>query len=638
MRRTLVAAIALAVVVTCYAGGIFNSWQEQLTDRFFVRGTQPSSVVIVAVDDASLDEIGQWPWRRETFAKAVDTLQSAGAIGIDVNFSEPSRFGGADDASLHASLNASRVPVVLPIELRSDGEVDVAPLPALRDEVRTGFVNVLTDVDGTVRKVDTLTHGRSGDTESFSRMLSESVARTSAATGIPAAMRIRYMGPEGTFLTLSFTDVMNGRIPARVFEGKYVVIGATANSLKDVLKTPFGTMPGVEVHANALSTILGGRYSADAPLPIGIVLLILVGALAAVIVVHIKRFWLMVVALAVLIALLVLASLASFTFGYILPLLYLLLDAFVVAGGMVTYQYITESREKRFIRESFQYYLSPAVVDELVRDPKKLALGGEKRTLSILFSDIRGFTTVSESLSPEALVRLMNEYLTAMTDIIMDHGGLVDKYIGDAIMAFWGAPVPNPHHARDAARAAYVMLEKLKEMNREWKARGIPHIAIGVGISTGDAIAGNMGSSKRFNYTIMGDEVNFASRLEGINKEYGSSCLVSDSAARALREQQDENAPYVLREIDTVTVKGKTEPRTIFELLPRGAGVEERLKKFATGLAAYRAGYFDEAIRVFEEVLAVGEDGPAATLLERSREFKKNSPPGWKGVYEFHTK
>jgi adenylate cyclase len=373
-------------------------------------------------------------------------------------------------------------------------------------------------------------------------------------------------------------------------------------------------------------------------------LLILAGAIAAFLVVSIKRFWLLIVAVAGLAVGLVLLSLAVFTFGHILPLLYLLVDVALVFGSMLAFQYITESREKRFIRESFHYYLSPAVVGELLRDPKKLALGGEKRMLTILFSDIRGFTTVSEALSPEALVELMNEYLTAMTDIIMEHRGLVDKYIGDAVMAFWGAPLDNPDHAGDACRAAAAMLIKLEELNKGWQARGIPHIAIGIGISTGEVVVGNIGSAKRFNYTIMGDEVNFASRLEGITKMYGTSCLVSGSVVQALEARKNGTTPYVLREVDTVTVKGKTAPKTIFELAPDdknvagGMNTQERFKKFGEGLAAYREGRFDAATSIFESTLAKGEDGPSATLLARSKEFQQHAPPEWKGVYEFHTK
>ncbi len=236
-----------------------------------------------------------------------------------------------------------------------------------------------------------------------------------------------------------------------------------------------------------------------------------------------------------------------------------------------------------------------------------------------------------------------------MTDIIMAHNGLVDKYIGDAIMAFWGAPLDNENQASDAAAASVAMLAALKGLNEHWKSRGLPQIGIGIGINSGEAIVGNMGSAKRFNYTVMGDEVNFASRLEGLNKMYGSSCLVSEGTRNALLRESKAKAVVpekaAIRDLDLVTVKGKTEPKRIYELVPFGdsaekgkAAVEVRLAKFEKARKSYEKGEWDAAIAGFREILAAGNDGPSKALLERAEEFKENPPESWNGVYAFHSK
>jgi adenylate cyclase len=284
----------------------------------------------------------------------------------------------------------------------------------------------------------------------------------------------------------------------------------------------------------------------------------------------------------------------------------------------------------------------PDVIDDLKNNPHKLKLGGEKRTVTILFSDIRGFTTISEKLSPAELTRVINEYLTAMTDIIMDHKGLVDKYIGDAIMAFWGAPVENTNQAEDAGNAVIAMSDKLKELNIEWKTRGIPEINIGVGLNKGEVIVGNMGSEKRFNYTIMGDEVNFCSRLEGLTKKYGVECLISESMADGIINSKEiDKQDFLIREMDTVIVKGKKEPKKIFELITNTASEngsgnkKEIIKTFEKGLDLYKQGKWDEALEVFN---MLENDAPSAIFINRALELRDNPPADWKGVYEHTSK
>ncbi len=654
-KRIAVCAITLAFSLCAYAYGFFDSWQNALSDRFFIRSPQPRDIVIVAVDDAGLAEIGQWPWQRSVFAQAIDNLQNARAIGIDVVFSEPSSGGSADDLALAGSIRESRVPLILPVELRPNGTVSANVLPALRDSVspeRIGFINIRNGVDGITRSVDSTRASSQGILKSFSSALVQASPESASLPTPPENFRISFRGPSATFLTVSLTDLIHGRLPMRIFDDAYVLIGATAVTLRDSVKTPFGAMPGVEVHANAASTILEGRYLNDASLPTGIILLIISGMSAALLVIRIRRFGLLAGIFSAFAFLLIIASAVSFSGGIILPLLYLLIGAFLMFGSMLAFEYVSESREKQFIEQSFQHYLSADVINELIRNPGKLSLGGERKKVTILFSDIRGFTTLSESLTPEELVSVMNEYLTVMTDIIMAHGGLVDKYIGDAIMAFWGAPLPNPHQAENAAHAANAMAHALAKLNEDFQSRGLPEIGIGIGLNSGEVIVGNMGSKRRFNYTIMGDEVNFASRLEGLNKMYGTSCVISEATYLSLQHAHAGVLPEGarMRRLDTVAVKGKSEPRVIYELLssPFQSGLDpdshdesrldRRLGLFEEGRRSYEKGDWDAAIAIFKEVLDSGEDGPAEALLGRCIEFKKNPPPAWNGVHAFHSK
>ncbi len=626
-RASIVCGTA-GFVILCFHYGFFNSWQEQLTDRLFIKSEQPRHIVIVAADEASLAALGQWPWAREEFAKAIRNLQSAKTIGIDIHFAEPSRAGASDDAALARAIQESNVPIVLPIEV-AKGNIITKPLGVIEALSQTGFVNVSFSPDGILRATDTSLTLRSGETvHSFSAALFGEIVE-----GTPERLRIAYSGPAETILTVSMRDVVDGTIPPAVFKDSYVLIGATAESLRDNFKTPFGLMPGVEVHANALNTLVEKRFMYDLPPFLVWPLLLVVATFAGLAVTYFRNFLALTAILAVFVVTLSVKALVLFSFGIVIPLLYVLIALFLGSAAMLAFEYVSESKEKQFIKKSFQQYLSPAVVVELMKDPKKLSLGGERKRVTVLFSDIRGFTTISEGLTPENLTHLMNEYLTAMTDIIMEHGGLVDKYIGDAIMAFWGAPIEDSLQEKRAASAVQDMTKKLKELNVEWKKRGIPEIKIGVGLNTGEVIVGNMGSTKRFNYTIMGDEVNFASRVESLTKKYGVTCLISESTYEKIKADKQ----FTTREIDTVRVKGKREPKKIYELITAPVA-KESVAEFELGRKAYAAGKWDEAISHFKKVLSYGPDATSEMFIERCEDLKKDPPTAWDGVYDHESK
>jgi adenylate cyclase len=303
----------------------------------------------------------------------------------------------------------------------------------------------------------------------------------------------------------------------------------------------------------------------------------------------------------------------------------------IVALASLSAGLVTEGREKLRIKHAFAQYLDDRAVAQILADPSRLRLGGERRELTVLFSDIRGFSALAESLDPQQLSSFLNEYLTPMTDLVLEAGGLLDKYIGDAVMAVWGAPLEQPDHAARACATALAMQRRLAELNTGFRARGLPQIAIGIGVSSGGMSVGNMGSERRFDYTVVGDAVNLGARLEALTKAYDAEILVGERARELAGDR------FVFRELDTVRVKGKDRVVRVYELLgARGAPVRVDLERFAAALAAYRARRFADAETGFQAALdACPDDGPARALLERARRLGAAPPPAdWDGVFE----
>ncbi|URA11250.1 adenylate/guanylate cyclase domain-containing protein [Thermospira aquatica] len=309
----------------------------------------------------------------------------------------------------------------------------------------------------------------------------------------------------------------------------------------------------------------------------------------------------------------------------------------LVSVFYVVYKFVVFDKQKQFIKQAFSYYLSPVVIKQLLEDPSQLQLGGEQREITAFFSDVEGFTSISEKLSPTEVVSLLNEYLTAATDVLLKYGGTVDKFEGDAIVAFFGAPVTQQDHAYRCAMAALEIQLKLSLLAIEWVERGYPLIKTRIGMNSGPAVVGNMGSSQRMNYTMMGDTVNLASRLEGANKFYGTYTMMSESSYEMVKEH------FVCRKLDLIRVKGKTQPIGVYELVERvgkvSAEKEDVLARFQEGFHLYEKKQWGEALRVFRYLWETYQDPPSATYLERCEEFIKNPPPDdWNGVYVLKSK
>jgi len=682
----IVAAVA-SVLTAGFLGNQFNQVQAKITDSFFVtRAASPEQsrfVTLVGIDDRSLAELRPYGrlmnWPRSFYADVVRRLTDARArtIVFDVLFDAPAPGDDELAAALeYASSNATTV--LMPaygdplarqplLDGRRDGFRELfEPLPELAERVQgIGMVNQRPDPDGTVRRYPLVFDVREETYPSLALLaVSKYLRRPEPWDGpivdgiVPLAgreipidargtMTVNYLGGphesgRPSLPVASFVDVMSGRAPLEAFDRKVVLIGATATGFADDYWTPTsldGKMDGVEIHAQAIDTILRGEFMHDVPRWRTVLFIWLYALLAGILLVGLPT---LVASAGSGLALVVYVLAASYAFdhtGSVLNLVYPVLAMLLTSSMVMLHRVIFEQGETRALRGVLGQYLSPSVVAHVTRDLDQLKLGGDQREMTVLFSDLRGFTTFSETLDPETLVHTLNEYLTAMSDVIFKHGGTIDKYMGDAVMAFWGAPQEQPTHAVYAVRAALEMMRELERLNTEWGTAGRVPLAMGIGVNTGTMKVGNMGSTSRFDYTVLGDSVNLGSRLEGLNKEYGTSLIVS---AATLTQT---GGAFRERFLDLVAVKGKKEPVEVYEILgeragPAGTGRideagEAMLRAYRAGVDAYRTRDWLGAAARFQEALRHRpSDGPSAVYLQRCEALMADPPPAdWDGVY-----
>ncbi len=448
-----------------------------------------------------------------------------------------------------------------------------------------------------------------------------------------------FLGPRGTFKTISAADVMAGRVKPSVLRDKIVLIGPNDSANIDKAITPFDPLlPGVELHATVIHNVLHGEGLRQVSWLWNLLVVLLLGLSVSLL--HLRRLrrrflWITLGTTGLLATYLVFAQ-WLFASGLWIAVVFPVTGLVTVTLVTLVLGFLTEGLEKRRIRHLFAHYLHADVISELTDDPQRLKLGGERREVTVLFSDIRGFSSIAEQLDPQELALLVNQYLTPMTDAVLDEKGYLDKYIGDAIMALFGAPRPREDHPDLAARTAMAMLLRLARLNRKWGDRDWSPMRIGIGMNLGEVSLGNFGSERRFEYTAIGDTVNLASRLEGLNKVYQTAILVAEPLARRLQDD------WWLRELDEVRVKGKEIATRIYELLgPRDEDCPVDLETFAGALRAYRAAQWDDARRGFEQVLADDEeDGPSRLFLGRIDTLEADgvTADSWDGVFVMDTK
>lgn len=635
VRPMLVGLLVATVCASASAAGVLQSWSERAWDRFFLHRAPQPGVVVVTIDDASLQDIGRWPWDRSEHASLIQRIADGrpAAIGYDVTFAEPQ--DALNDTVLAQAIQGAGV-VVLPVETTMP-ETTVYPLAAFRDAAATvGHVTLRPDMDGVVRRVARFETDQHGDAQ---RVFAEQVLRVAGIlpTNVPGTVRIAYAGGQGWVASsyVSAADVLQGRVDAAVFTDALVFVGATAPSLHDTVITPVGVMAGVEAHAAIADTLWSERFLAPVPLAATMAFLVLLSLVAAAIALWMRMRW--GIPLILLLSLLIVGS-ASVLFdrGWVLDVVWPLIATFGSFVLVSVERRWSAERERREIKNVFSRYMNPSVVQALLDDPSRLALGGRRREMTVFFSDIRGFTSLSETMKPERLVRVLNSYLDRMTKIVFAHDGVLDKYIGDAVMAFWNAPFDQPDHARRAVATALAMRSALQEMN-DTHAFGKTELHIGVGINTGEMVVGNIGGSERVDYTVIGDSVNLGSRMEGLTKEYGVDIIISE------RTVEQAGSEVLVRRLDKASVKGKKEPVVLYEAIALMSQATEAEKKlvidFEQALDAYFARDFTGATSICARILKKHpHDGPTKLLLNRCAAFIQDPPPAsWNGVW-VHTK
>jgi adenylate cyclase len=620
---------------------------------FLLVGARPAppELVVVAIDEPSFATLQrQWPWPRSLHAQLLDRLREDGAavVALDMVFAEPSR--PEEDAALARALALwERAVLAADVDVIRDPayvhETVVMPMAALQAR-HTGVVNFPVDADGFVRRVR-LRGARMPPLAAAAADLYRpgSVARADANTGA-GALAIDYLGPARSVRTVSYYQaLLPGHLPAGFFAGKLVFVGMASSSVVDAaapapdhFPTPFtrwggGYMPGVEIHAQLAAALIEGRVLRSAAPGSALGIGLLAAGLLSVVFYRARPVWSALALLGwagacagVAVALLVHARVYVAIGPLVLPVALSYL-------GSTFVQYWLTRREKAFIRRAFASYVSPAVVRRLIEQPDRLRLGGEVITASVLFTDLAGFTPLSERLPPEALVEVLNRHLGAFSEVVLSHDGMVDKYVGDSVMAIWGAPLPSADHAARACRAAVDMRAAMAALDAELYPQWGVHLTVRVGINTGSMVAGNVGGRRAFNYTVLGNAVNLASRLESLNKVYGTVALIGEETCAAAGDTM------VLREVDLVRVRGQERQVRIYEL--QGLRAEAtaaqlaRNRAYAEGLAPYRARRFAEAAAMFEKLLEEHrDDGPSQTMLARCRRYE-NQPPAadWDGIY-----
>ncbi len=477
-------------------------------------------------------------------------------------------------------------------------------------------------------------------TQDFSRLEDLRVGPIRIPVDQNVAALVPYRGAQGSFKYISATDVLNDRLNPGELKDKIVLVGTTAQGLKDLRSTPVGeAYPGVEIHANLIAGMLDGNIKQKPPYVLGaeVVLLFFPGVALTLLMPLLNPIRATLFTVIVLLLVLTTNFLVWHYGNLVLPLASGLLLILALFALNMSYGYFTESRIKRQFTDLFGQYVPPELVDKMSEDPKRYNMEGKEENLTVLFSDVRGFTSISESLSAKELTAYINEYLTAMSMVIRNNRGTLDKYVGDAIMAFWGAPVADPAHHLNGVITGLQMQQQAKTLNEEFKKRGWPEFKIGIGLNSGIMRVGDMGSKLRKAYTVMGDPVNLGSRLEGITKDYGVGILVGEETKKAVKD-------VVFREIDRVRVKGKDEPVLIFEPLGFEEQVDkaalDELKLFQRVLKLYRTQNWDMAEL---QLINLQKMAPSVQLyqlfLDRIKHFRANSPQaGWDGVWVFESK
>lgn len=542
----------------------------------------------------------------------------AKVIGVDVSFFEPSE----EDYLLNQTLEGLDNIVLA-------GELNNNELYKPIFNKTFGYVNLITDGDGIARRVGShlIPEANHFAFEVFYKY-------SGTSTRFQGEHLINYASNPGSFNSISTSDFLNQQVDVK---DKIVLIGATAPNLHDVYFVPTSegiAMPGVEIHANIIQNLILDNFLIKQSRLNIILLVILTSLFSFFFLSRIKIYYALPSVLLFLVIYLFISIFLFGNFNYVLDLFFVPLTLFIFLGVGMGINFFEEQKHSGFLKQAFGKYISQDLLNEIVNKKQQLKLGGAKREITIFFSDIRGFTSISEKLSPDDLVGLLNDYLTEMTKIILEYRGTVDKFIGDAVMAFWNAPLLEKQHALLACQSAIKQVEKLKELNKILAKNKFPKLAIGCGLHTGEAIIGNMGSEERFDYTAMGDSVNLSSRLEGLTKQYGVDIIISETTQALVKNKLET------RRLDKVKVKGKKKPIVIYELLVGSSKDNlEFSRNYEKALKLYFKKDFKKALNEFEKIEKTNSDDVSTkVMIQRCKEFIQNPPKNWDGSFELKSK
>lgn len=639
----LIPIFTLMVLLYIYKVEPLETFSLRYNDvNFDFQKKEPSKdVVFVAVDEPSVNEFGRWPWRRSIIAEGIEKLSDADVVLMDMIFSEPT--SQEEDSALAetiSNLNASVCGFFLREKATQDigqdelGHLEYSSLDLLQSQISefkkpqfvsapfaemnilpimkactlSGSFSTLSESDHLLRSYPVSVYYKNvlypslaiqGVRLKFDKDIKRvddlHVEINEKVIGVDERgfARLNFYQPN-QYDIVSFLDVMQEKIPLEYFKNKIVILGITEVGAGDVVSTPMGSMPGALLHYTFISNLLENHLIKE-PKSVTPVLILFMVMLPFILLLFVRKI-VYRVSLNVIVYLL-LYSYVRYLFvssmiyiDLFYPLVSLILSFIVIEA----FAFHTHEKKSRFLRDAFSSYLSPELLKKLIKNPNSLALGGESKELSILFSDIRGFTALSESIAPARLITLLNRYFTPMTDAVLKNGGMLDKYIGDAVMAFFNAPVDIPNHADAACKTALEMLKRLDVLNKELELEGIAPIKIGIGINTAEVVVGNMGSNRRFNYTVIGDGVNLASRIEGLTKNYGVDILITEFTVKKIGDT------FIYREIEPVAVKGKERAVLLYELMRENDKSREIKVLYDKALDIYKSGSFTEAEKLFE--------------------------------------
>jgi adenylate cyclase len=632
----------------------FYSFSLRFDDLNFALQTKKASedVVFIEIDEQSVNRFGRWPWDRDILAKAIDSLDGSNLLILDMVFSEETENDRSLALSLqrHAnnvcgfflrdkassSVSAEQMDILREsslMRLASQAQGEALFVEGAEAEVNTEAIlasctlsasfSTLRDSDQLFRKYPLAFVFQEAiypsiGTQALRMKLNKDILRTGAQHYDIAGHRLisdeqgfaqLNFYPFDSYKRYSFLDLYEKRLTSDILHDKIVLLGIAEVGVGDMRATSIGVVPGPLIHYTFISNVLNNEllYSNSFINTVSLLFFLLL-----------PLVWFLISSVYQRVLVYALSYLVFFT-GSKLAFVYLNLDidTFYPLTGLIVLAMTSEimlhkaqEKQSRFIEGAFSSYLSPVLLKKLMEEPERLVLGGEKKELTIFFSDIRSFTSISETMDPQRLTKFLNRYFTPMSDIVLKHQGMIDKYIGDAVMAFYNAPLDVKEHASSACRSALEMIDELDELNKEFKQEGLPEIKIGIGLNTAEVVVGNMGSAKRFNYTVIGDGVNLASRVEGLNKVYGTHILVTEFTKACIGDE------FLTRELERVKVKGKEEEVMLYELLKDTPANRELCQKYDAAMRLNKEGKIHEAIQGLE---VLKDDSVSRYFLEMFR-------------------